>query len=396
MPSIEAWSAYGTGPPAAQAPGGTAGREESSPDASTEGRLPRPPAVTCRACVVATDTGDVLWARRAHLRLPNASTTKMGTALLVTRRAELGETVIVSGNAAATGGGGLDLEAGQGYSVRGLLQALLLTSSNDAAVALAEHVSGSEKAFVADLNAFLHRLGARSTHYVTAHGLDAPGHLSTARDLATMAAALLHHPVLARMVAEPSILLARPDGTAERLVNSNDLLETYPGALGVKTGYTTGAGDVLVAAAERDDRTVIVVAMDSDNAADDDRRLLDFAFEQLSRAVLIRRTANVGGLIFDAAGATGASPARIVRGPMPREVDVRFHPRLPAELPVAPGEVVGTIVVTGTAGPIDRVPALATGGVMPGSDGGARKMAAGVIAGLLRRVGAVAPPLGAM
>ena len=225
------------------------------------------------------DTGAVLWKRAPDRRLPNASTTKIVTALAVMRRASLDERVTVSRNAADTGAGGFDLEAGAVFTVEELLRALLLTSSNDSAVALAEHVSGTERKFVALMNRLARRLGAGGTHFVTAHGLDRPGHRSTARDLALLAAELLENPVLAGMVALRRSRIGGPEGGLLR--NRNVLLKRYRGAIGVKTGYTAEAGDVLVAAAERGGRRLIAVALDAVNAASDARKLLDYGWSAL-------------------------------------------------------------------------------------------------------------------
>ena len=162
-----------------------------------------PPQVTCEACLVVDENGRALFQRAAATLLPNASTTKMTTALVVVSRAELDDVVVVSDRAAGTGGGGLDLAPGSRYVVRSLLFALLLTSSNDAAVALAEHVGGSEAAFVAAMNRYVAELGARDTNYVTAHGLDTPGHGSSARDLALIATELLDDPAARRHRRRP-------------------------------------------------------------------------------------------------------------------------------------------------------------------------------------------------
>ncbi|MGH2820092.1 MAG: D-alanyl-D-alanine carboxypeptidase family protein, partial [Actinomycetota bacterium] len=240
------------------------------------------PAVSCEACLVVDDRGRVLWSRHPRRRLPNASTTKMATALVVLRDADPSEVVTVSGAAAATGGGGLDLEPGETYTVEALLEAMLLTSSNDAAVALAEHVTGSAGAFVEDMNVLAGRLGARDTHFVTPHGLDVAGHHSSAADLALIARRLLADDLLAEIVATAGTSIEGPRGLIP-LENRNPLLEGYGGALGVKTGYTALAGNVLVAAARRGGRTVTTVAMDSIDAAEDSRALLDHGFARLRR-----------------------------------------------------------------------------------------------------------------
>jgi D-alanyl-D-alanine carboxypeptidase (penicillin-binding protein 5/6) len=319
----------------------------------------RRPQVTCEACLVMDDTGRVLFERHSRRRLPNASTTKMATALLVKDEASLGETVTVSGTAAGTGAGGLDLEAGQRFTVEDLLYALLLTSSNEAAVALAEHVSGSQQAFVGELNRLLGRVGAGRTHFVSAHGLDAPGHYSTALDLATIARELLRDPGLARMVQTSRTSIRGPRGLIP-IENRNLLLKSYPGAIGVKTGFTAQAGDVLVAAAVRHSRRLIAVALRSVSAARDSARLLDYGFRRLRRSVLLPARGFVGALVFDPGGSTAALSSRTVRGIAdPRRVTIVFRPRSRVRAPVAAGEAVGSAEVRLSGRLVEAVPAVA-------------------------------------
>lgn len=320
--------------------------------------LPPRPAVTCAACLVTTGDG-VLWGREVDSRRANASTTKMLTALIVVRDAELDEVVSTSRNAAATGGGGFDLRPGDRFTVGDLLHALLLSSSNDAAVALAEHVAGTEQAFVARMNRLAGSFGALGSHLVTSHGLDVPGHYSTARDLARIALALLRRPALAEIVALPSATITGSSGT-HRLVNTNPLLETYEGAIGVKTGYTAGAGDVLVAAAERRGRRLIAVAMGSSVASEDAAALLDYGFLVLGRTVLVEEGEPVGELVFDPSGATAVVAGRTLRGiPDPARVEVSLVPARVTP-PLAEGETVGTMVVTLPTGEVvARGPAIA-------------------------------------
>ena len=253
--------------------------------AASPGRArPAPPTgASCSACIVVDDAGKALWSRAPGEALPNASTTKIATALVVVRAADLDEQVTVSEGAAAAGGGGLDLVAGDVYSVGDLLHALLMTSSNDAAAALAEHVSGTQDAFVAEMNDLLDELGARDTTFLTPHGLDTPGHAASARDLALLGARLLEHPVLAATVATEETTVEGSPGPQE-LVNTNLLLDAYEGAVGIKTGETALAGQVLVGAAERRGELVVAVAMHSSDAASDVAALLDYGFAEVARA----------------------------------------------------------------------------------------------------------------
>jgi D-alanyl-D-alanine carboxypeptidase len=307
------------------------------------------------------DTGRVLWARAASDARPNASTTKMVTALTLRRvyRLDLRDRVEVSEHAAATGGGGLDLASHDAYRARGLLLALLLTSSNDAAVALAEHAAGRERAFVVAMNRVAAELGARRSHFVTPHGLDAPGHYSSARDLADIAAVLLADPVLADIVATPSASIDGPEGTI-LLDNRNSLLESYRGAIGVKTGYTLGAGNVLVGAATRRGRMLISVAMDSVNATVDTQQLLDHGFARLRRTVLVRAGAPIGGIIPPLGRGVAVVAADAFRGPWERaEIDLLFEPAAELTSSVTAGERVGDVVVVRAGRPVGKVAALA-------------------------------------
>ena len=289
---------------------------------------PRPGGVTCRACVVVDDTGATLWARRAKTPLANASTTKMLTALTVL---ELGtkaqREVVVSEQAAATGGGGLDLETGDVLTAEELLYAMLLSSSNDASVALAEHAAGSERAFVAAMNSHAIHLGALDSHFVTPHGLDTPGHRATASDLALVGAELLSHPLLKRIVGTEQRKVVGPDGP-EKLKNSNPLLGTYRGVMGIKTGFTDGAGEVLVVAAQRHRRRLIAVAMGSRDAAADSRRLLDYGWSRLARSLLLREGEAVGEVTVGDGGSVVAVAGDSVRGwARPEEVSSHFVAR---------------------------------------------------------------------
>lgn len=320
------------------------------------------PAVDCRACLLVDDLNQELFARAPDRRLPNASTTKMLTALVTVERVpSLDDEVTVSPRAAATPEGKLSLQAGERLSVRELLAALLLNSSNDAAVALAEHVAGSESAFVNALNERAAQLGAVRTHFVTPHGLDRPGHVSTARDLAIMAQALLADEVLASIVAAPRATITSSARRIE-LTNTNELIAAYPGATGVKTGFTLDAGNVLVASAKRHGRTLLAVVMGSDDHFADSIALLDHGFERLSRGILLADMTTFTDLVLDPGGSTGTAAASAVRGiNHPDRVTVEFFPEPDLTAPIEVGDRVGTAVVYDLGGrEVGRSRVLAT------------------------------------
>ena len=310
--------------------------------------------------------GRVLWDRNAHTPLPNASTTKMVTALLVEREAGPDERVTVSDYAASTGGGGLDLLPGDVFSVNDLLHALLLSSSNDAAVALAEHVAGSESAFVAQMNTWVRRRGLDDTHFVTPHGLDMPGHESSAADLAAIGAELLREPRLAEIVATQSTTISGPSGDVF-VENRNVLLETYRGAVGIKTGMTLGAGEVLVAAARRGDDLVLAVAMRSLDAADDAAALLDVGFKRLRRELVLETGSLMGEVVLDPGGSVPLTLGRRI-AVLASKNKVEYVTEMD-ELPetIAAGDRVGTMSLVLNEKTLAVVPLLAGADVDPPS-----------------------------
>lgn len=236
-------------------------------------------------------TGQVLWSKNPHQRLPQASTTKITTAILALERGNLKDMVRASKKAAEVGEAAIYLEEGETLTLEEMLYALMLRSANDAAVAIAEHIAGTEENFVALMNEKAQELGARDTHYANPHGLSAPNHYSSAYDLALIARYALQIPKFREIVATKERIIPWPGKPWDRfLVNNNRLLwgyYAYPGADGVKNGYTREAGQVLVASATREGRQLIAVVMDSPNMYREASLLLDYGFDHFTRQVLM-------------------------------------------------------------------------------------------------------------
>ena len=211
------------------------------------------PQVTGRAYLVQNGvTGEVLAQNHDRERVPIASITKLMTVLVTLQHARLDDVVTVSRTAAAVGESSIYLEKGDQLTVRDLVEAALIQSANDAAVALAEYVGGSQSAFVAMMNAEAAKLRLTDTHFANPDGLDAPGHYSSARDVTRLARIVMKNPVVRDIVRERTATIAGP----RTLTTWNDLLSTYPGVFGVKTGHTNGAGWSEVAAARANGVTV--------------------------------------------------------------------------------------------------------------------------------------------
>jgi D-alanyl-D-alanine carboxypeptidase (penicillin-binding protein 5/6) len=220
--------------------------------------------------------GEVLWAGNAGRRLPPASLAKLMTSLLVLERGRLDETVAVSAAAAKAGGTRMGLRAGERFTARDLLAATVVRSANDACRALADHVAAD---FVALMNARAAALGLADTRYADPCGHDREGQYTSAADLARLAEALAAHAEYLRLARLPRVRVASAAGRKFTLAGTNALIGRYQGAIGLKTGYTTGAGHCLVALAERDGVRVLVVMLNSPNRWWNAVGLLDRAFQ---------------------------------------------------------------------------------------------------------------------
>jgi serine-type D-Ala-D-Ala carboxypeptidase (penicillin-binding protein 5/6) len=260
------------------------GAAQVDPDAVA---APAPPQVSATGAVVWDPVDDlVLYGKEETVGRPMASTTKIMTSLLALEDGPVDATVTVSAAAAALGEATLNLRAGQTLPLRSLLAGLIVRSGNDAATAVAEHVAGSESAFVQRMNDRAAELGLTSTRFVNASGLtNDPEHRASPLDLARLAHQAMAFPVFAEYAGAARISV--PGLGA--MVNRNELLGVYPGATGVKTGYTRLAGLCLVASATRDGRTLYAVVLGSDASSPtthfrDVTALLDHGFEAFRRA----------------------------------------------------------------------------------------------------------------
>jgi D-alanyl-D-alanine carboxypeptidase (penicillin-binding protein 5/6) len=226
-------------------------------------------------------SGRVLWSREAGRELPIASLTKMMTALVVVARSRPGARVLVTRQAVDFSGSGVGLlPLGKRVTVRDLLYGLLLPSGNDAAIALAQHVAGTQVRFVAMMNERAQAMGLRCTHFTTVSGIVDQGNRSCPSDLAVLAHAVLDQPELGRIVGTSSAVLRFPiKGGKLYLYNNNPLLRLgFPGTDGVKTGYTVAAGECLVATARRGRRWLGVVLLHSQDPPSQAMELLSSGF----------------------------------------------------------------------------------------------------------------------
>jgi D-alanyl-D-alanine carboxypeptidase len=232
-------------------------------------------------------TGEVLWRREPDRVLDIASLTKMMTALVVVAHSRPTDRVLITPAAVHFSGSGVGLlPVHKRVGLLALLYGLLLPSGNDAAIALAQHVAGTQTRFIKMMNTRARQLGLRCTHFTTDSGIVDQGNHSCAADLAVLTRAVLGHPLLARIVGSRSAVLPFPiKGRKLYLYNNNPLLVMrYPGTDGVKTGYTAASGPCLVATARRGHVWLGVVLLHSGDTIDQAEKLLDAGFAKLRRA----------------------------------------------------------------------------------------------------------------
>lgn len=244
------------------------------------------PAIAASAAILLdAETDDVLYEVNADESLAMASTTKVMTALVTMENSSLEETTTVSEFASSVGESSAWLDTGEVLTVEQLLYALMLQSGNDASVALAEHVAGSEDGFVEMMNARARELGLDHTSFANPHGLDEEGHYTSARDLAEITARAMAIPEFREIVATESYDLPWPGHPFPRVMeNHNKLLKMYPAATGGKTGYTARAGKCLVASAQKDGRELISVILNGgDSYWDQTISLMEYGFNYFSR-----------------------------------------------------------------------------------------------------------------
>lgn len=238
------------------------------------------------AILIDNATGKVLFEKNADEKLAPASMTKIGSILLIMEAIDNGnlsldDQVTISEEAANMGGSQVFLEAGEVYTVDALLKSVAVASGNDAVVALAEKIAGSQDEFVEMMNKRFKELGASNTNFVNAHGLDAEGHYSTARDMAIIAMELLKHEKILEYTSIYEEYLEKNDGTKTWLVNTNKLVRFYDGVDGLKTGYTTTAGYCLTATAKKDNFRLISVVMgeeSTESRSSDTVKMLNYGF----------------------------------------------------------------------------------------------------------------------
>ena len=244
------------------------------------------------ACLMELTTGKILYEKEADTRRSPASVTKIMTTLLIMEAIKSGkitlqDEVVTSAHAKSMGGSQVFLEEGEKQTVDTLLKCILVASGNDASVAMAEYIGGSEEAFVQKMNERAAALGMENTHFVDCCGLtDSDDHYTTPRDIAIMSRELLlNFPQIEQYTTiwmEDITHVTARGSSAFGLTNTNKLLRSYDGCIGVKTGFTDSARRTLVSCAERDGVRLIAVTLNAPNDWSDHAKMLDYGFEKVT------------------------------------------------------------------------------------------------------------------
>lgn len=245
------------------------------------------PSVSARsALLMDADSGRILCEKNARERMGMASTTKLMTALVALSLSDKDRMISVPKEAVGIEGSSIYLTEDERLTLEELLFALLLSSANDAAAAIAISLSGSIEVFAEKMNDYAKALGLKDTHFTNPHGLYGEDHYTTASDLAIIAAEALKNETLRRIVSTKKATIPH-DGkpNARLLTNHNKLLKSYDGAIGMKTGFTRLTGRCLVSAAQRDGLTLICVTLDAPDDWRDHTALLDFGFDNFERRI---------------------------------------------------------------------------------------------------------------
>lgn len=316
------------------------------------------------AILVDVDSGRVLYEQNADAKMLIASTTKILTALVAVREGDLNAVVTVKKEATLTEGSSMYLKEGEQLTLETLLYGLLLCSGNDAAVAIADAVGGSQAEFVKLMNETARELGMEHSSFANPNGLDDENHYSTARDMARLACAAVENETLVRLASTRSVTIG-----GRTMTNHNKLLAYMDGCIGLKTGYTRAAGRTLVSCAERNGQRLVAVTLQDGNDWADHQALYDYGFS----AYPAQRAATLGQAVKQASvqgGLRNTVPlvaAESFAWPVAagEQLETRVELNGPLTAPVSAGTNVGQAVFTLNGTEVGRIDLLCGETVAP-------------------------------
>ncbi|MBD2861378.1 D-alanyl-D-alanine carboxypeptidase family protein [Paenibacillus oceani] len=312
------------------------------------------------AVLMDADTGTVMYEKNKNQKLPPASITKIMTMVLIMEAMAQGklksdEKVRTSEYAASMGGSQIFLEPGEEMTVDEMLKGIAMASGNDASVAMAEKIAGTEEAFVSMMNARAKELGMKDTHFVNVNGLPADNHYTSAHDIAIMSRELLKHQEITKYTGQYQDYLRKDTEKPFWLVNTNKLVRFYTGADGLKTGYTSEAKFCLSATAKRDNLRVIAVVLGEPNTKTRNAevtKMFDYAFSQYTSLPIFKAGDVIGTIRVEKGEVpqldiTATHPYSVLMRRGDADDDIRHELQLKPNLkaPIAVGQPLGKLVV---------------------------------------------------
>jgi len=351
-------------------PGARALPPPQAPAFEGEAPLTGPEVQAASAILVDAATGTVIWEKNAHERRPNASTTKIMTATLMIESGRLDDVVTFSDRARATDYANLNAKPGEKFRMRELLYAVMMRSSNDSCVAVAEHLAGSPWRFALQMTQKAQEIGAVNTNFVTTNGLYHPQHYSTAYDLALMARYAMRYPEFNDAARTQSRKISRSLNWKDTLLkNHNKFLARYEGADGVKTGYVSQSGRCLVASATRLEEgrpwRLVTVVLNSADHYGDSARMMNWGRKNFQPVFFAQRGEQLG-LASVQGGASSKVPlvaaqdlVAIVRRDSGHNREREVHARREFQAPVGQDQVGGRVVAMLNGRPVAQVDLVA-------------------------------------
>lgn len=354
----------------------------SHPVSAAEGQSAELATKARSAVLIERDTGAVLFEKNSQQPLPPASMTKIMTMILIMDALDKGkitlnEKVRASEYAASMGGSQIFLEPGEEMTVNDMLKGIAIGSGNDASVAMAEHLAGSEKAFVTMMNKKAKQLGLKNTHFANPTGLPVKDHYSTAYDMAMMAKELLKYDKITNYTGKYEDYLRQNTDKKFWLVNTNRLVKFYQGVDGVKTGFTGEAKYCLTATAKKGNMRVIAVVFGAETPKERNTQvtqMLDYAFNQYQTTPLYKRNA----LIVKASVSKGdqkkvnvvtSEPISILtkKGASTKDVTTEVKMNQDLKAPLQKGEEVGILIIKKKGQVVSQSPLVSQGNVKEAS-----------------------------
>lgn len=322
------------------------------------------------AILMEADSGKILYEKNANERKPPASITKIMTLLLIMEAIERGELkltdkVRASDRAASMGGSQIFLQPGEEMTVEDMIKGIAMASGNDASVAMAEHISGTEEAFVAKMNERARELGMKNTNFVNSNGLPSPNHYSSALDIAIMSRELLKHELITKYTGAYQDYLRKDSDNPFWLVNTNRLVRFYEGVDGLKTGYTSEAKYCLSATAKRNNMRLIAVVLgepDVKTRNSEVAAMFNYAFNHYQVFPLYKKGDVVQSLAVDKGkyprvNAVTSQPVSLLmrKGEKPEQYQQEVVLAPAVQAPLKKGQVIGHIFIKKDGQEVTRI-----------------------------------------